>query len=102
ADIDFYKELIPFAKRHGVFVLSDLAYAEVYFDDSPPPSLLQVPGANDVAVEFTSMSKTFSMPGWRIGFAVGNERIIAAPGRGKTDLGYGAVSPLQGSGAAGL
>jgi alanine-synthesizing transaminase len=62
-------------------VLSDLAYAEVYFDNNPPPSLLQVPGANDVAVEFTSMSKTFSMPGWRIGFAVGNERVIAALGR---------------------
>ena len=76
ADLDFYKELILFAKKHGVFVLSDLAYAEVYFDDHPPPSVLQVPGAMEVAVEFTSMSKTYSMPGWRIGFAVGNERII--------------------------
>jgi alanine-synthesizing transaminase len=72
ADLDFYKELIPFAKKHGVFVLSDLAYAEVYFDNDPPPSVLQVPGAMEVAVEFTSMSKTYSMPGWRIGFAVGN------------------------------
>ncbi len=83
ADLDFYQDLVPFAKKHGIFVLSDLAYAEVYFDDNPPPSVLQVPGAMDVAVEFTSMSKTFSMPGWRMGFAVGNERIIAALGAGE-------------------
>ena len=80
ASLDFYKDLVAFAKKHDIFVLSDLAYAEVYFDDNPPPSILQVPGAMDVAVEFTSMSKTFSMPGWRIGFAVGNERLIAALG----------------------
>src|SRR5262249_52161800 len=86
ADLDFYKELIPFAKKHGVFVLSDLAYAEVYFDNDPPPSVLQVSGAMEVAVEFTSMSKTYSMPGWRIGFAVGNERIIAALARVKSYL----------------
>ena len=80
ADLDFYRELVPFAKKHGIFILSDLAYAEVYFDDNPPPSVLQVPGAMDCDVEFTSMSKTYSMPGWRMGFAVGNERIIAALG----------------------
>jgi alanine-synthesizing transaminase len=95
ADLDFYKELIPFAKRHGIFVLSDLAYAEVYFDDQPPPSVLQVPGAVDVAVEFTSLSKTYSMPGWRIGFAVGNERIIGALARVKSYLDYGAFTPIQ-------
>src|SRR4030081_2423627 len=95
ADLDFYKELIPFAKRHGIFVLSDLAYAEVYFDDQPPPSVLQVPGAADVAVEFTSLSKTYSMPGWRIGFAVGNERIIGALARVKSYLDYGAFTPIQ-------
>ena len=95
ADLDFYKELVPFAKRHGIYVLSDLAYAEVYFDDQPPPSVLQVPGAMDVAVEFTSMSKTYSMPGWRIGFAVGNERIIAALARVKSYLDYGAFTPIQ-------
>ena len=83
ATLDFYRELIAFAKKHSLLVLSDLAYAEVYFDDNPPPSVLQVPGAMDVAVEFTSMSKTYSMPGWRIGFAVGNERIIAALGAGE-------------------
>jgi alanine-synthesizing transaminase len=102
ADLDFYKELVPFAKKHGIFVLSDLAYAEVYFDDSPPPSVLQVPGALDIAVEFTSMSKTYSMPGWRIGFAVGNERIIAALGRVKSYLDYGAFTPVQVAATAAL
>src|SRR5216117_96698 len=67
ADLDFYRDLVAFAKKHEIMVLSDLAYAEVYFDNNPPPSILQVPGAMDVAVEFTSMSKTYSMPGWRIG-----------------------------------
>jgi alanine-synthesizing transaminase len=102
ADLDFYKELVPFAKKHGIFVLSDLAYAEVYFDDNPPPSVLQVPGAMDLAVEFTSMSKTYSMPGWRIGFAVGNERIIAALGRVKSYLDYGAFTPVQVAATAAL
>src|SRR6201993_1530351 len=101
ADLDFYRELIAFAKRHGLLVLSDLAYAEVYFDD-PPPSILQVPGAMDVAVEFTSMSKTYSMPGWRIGFAVGNERVIAALSRVKSYLDYGAFTPVQVAATAAL
>jgi alanine-synthesizing transaminase len=102
AELDFYRELIPFAKKHGLFVLSDLAYAEVYFDNRPPPSVLQVPGAFDVAVEFTSMSKTYSMPGWRMGFAVGNERIIAALARVKSYLDYGAFTPVQVAAAAAL
>jgi alanine-synthesizing transaminase len=102
ADLDFYKELVQFAKRHGIYVLSDLAYAEVYFDNNPPPSVLQVPGAIDIAVEFTSMSKTFSMPGWRIGFAVGNERIIAALARVKSYLDYGAFTPIQVAATAAL
>jgi alanine-synthesizing transaminase len=102
ADLDFYKELVPFAKKHGIFVLSDLAYAEVYFDGNPPPSVLQVPGAMDLAVEFTSMSKTYSMPGWRMGFAVGNERIIAALGRVKSYLDYGAFTPVQVAATAAL
>ena len=102
ADLDFYKELVPFAKKHGIFILSDLAYAEVYFDDNPPPSVLQVPGANDITVEFTSMSKTYSMPGWRMGFAVGNERIIAALGRVKSYLDYGAFTPIQVAATAAL
>jgi alanine-synthesizing transaminase len=102
ADLDFYRELIAFAKKHSLLVLSDLAYAEVYFDNNPPPSVLQVPGAMDIAVEFTSMSKTYSMPGWRIGFAVGNERVIAALARVKSYLDYGAFTPVQVAATAAL
>jgi alanine-synthesizing transaminase len=102
ASLDFYRELIAFAKKHSILVLSDLAYAEVYFDNNPPPSVLQVSGAMDVAVEFTSMSKTYSMPGWRIGFAVGNERVIAALGRVKSYLDYGAFTPVQVAATAAL
>jgi alanine-synthesizing transaminase len=102
AELDFYKDLVAFAKKHGIMVLSDLAYSEVYFEENPPPSILQVPGAMDVAVEFTSMSKTFSMPGWRIGFAVGNERIIAALTRVKSYLDYGAFTPIQVAATAAL
>ncbi|CAM1652754.1 Aminotransferase [Bartonella apis] len=95
ADLDFYKEVVDFAKKNDIILLSDLAYAEIYFGDKEPPSVLQVPGAIDVAVEFTSMSKTFSMPGWRMGFAVGNERLIAALTRVKSYLDYGAFTPIQ-------
>lgn len=103
ASLDFYKDLVAFAKKHEILILSDLAYAEVYFDDNnPPPSILQVPGAMDVAVEFTSMSKTFSMAGWRMGFAVGNERIIAALTRVKSYLDYGAFTPVQVAATAAL
>ncbi|MGN6308848.1 MAG: LL-diaminopimelate aminotransferase [Xanthobacteraceae bacterium] len=102
ASLDFYKDLVAFAKKHEIFILSDLAYSEVYFDDNPPPSVLQVPGAIDVTVEFTSMSKTFSMAGWRMGFAVGNERIIAALARVKSYLDYGAFTPIQVAATAAL
>ncbi len=102
ASLDFYKDLVAFAKKHEIFVLSDLAYAEVFFDDHPPPSVLQVPGALDVTVEFTSMSKTFSMAGWRIGFAVGNERLLSALARVKSYLDYGAFTPVQVAAAAAL
>ena len=103
ADLEFYRDVISFARRNEVFVLSDLAYAEVYFDDrDPPPSVLQVPGALDVTVEFTSMSKTFSMAGLRIGFAVGNQRLIAALSRVKSYLDYGAYTPVQVAAAAAL
>lgn len=95
ADLDFYKDVVAFARRHDIIILSDLAYSEVYYTDTPPPSVLEVPGAVDVAVEFTSMSKTFSMPGWRMGFAVGNERLIAALSRVKSYLDYGAFTPIQ-------
>ncbi len=101
ADLDFYRELVTFARRNDLIVLSDLAYAEIFFDE-PPPSILQVPGAFDVAVEFTSMSKTYSMAGWRIGFAVGNERLIAALARVKSYLDYGAFTPIQVAATAAL
>lgn len=103
ADLDFYRDLVAFAKKHEIIILSDLAYAEVYFDDrAPPPSVLQVPGAIDVTVEFTSMSKTFSMAGWRIGFAVGNDRLIGALARVKSYLDYGAFTPIQVAATAAL
>ena len=103
ATLDFYRDLVAFAKKHDIILLSDLAYAEVYFDDAnPPPSMLQVPGAVDVTVEFTSMSKTFSMAGWRMGFAVGNERLLAALTRVKSYLDYGAYTPIQVAAAAAL
>ncbi len=102
ADLDFYRELVRFARQHDVFLLSDIAYAEIYFGDSAPPSLLQVAGAKDIAVEFTSMSKTYSMPGWRVGFAAGNARLIAALARMKSYLDYGAFTPIQVAAVAAL
>ena len=102
ATLDFYKDVVAFAKKNDIIILSDLAYSEIYFDGNPPPSVLQVPGAIDVAVEFTSMSKTFSMPGWRMGFAVGNERLIAALTRVKSYLDYGAFTPIQVAATAAL
>ncbi len=102
ADLEFYRDIVAFAKKHEILVLSDLAYAEVYFDGNPPPSVLQVPGAMDVTVEFTSMSKTFSMAGWRMGFAVGNDRIISALTRVKSYLDYGAFTPVQVAATAAL
>lgn len=102
ADLDFYRDLVAFAKKHEIFILSDLAYSEVYFDNNPPPSVLQVPGAMDVTVEFTSMSKTYSMAGWRMGFAVGNERLVAALTRVKSYLDYGAFTPIQVAATAAL
>ena len=102
ADLDFYKDAIAMAKKLGLIVLSDIAYAEIYFDGNPPPSVLQVPGAIDVAVEFTSLSKTYNMPGWRMGFAVGNERLISALARIKSYLDYGAFTPIQVAASAAL
>lgn len=102
ATLDFYRDVVAFAKKNDIIILSDLAYSEIYFDGNPPPSVLEVPGAMDVAVEFTSMSKTFSMPGWRMGFAVGNERLIAALTRVKSYLDYGAFTPIQVAATAAL
>jgi alanine-synthesizing transaminase len=102
ADIEFYRELVAFCRKHEIFILSDLAYAELYFGDKVPPSILEVPGAKDVAVEFTSMSKTYNMPGWRMGFAAGNPRLIAALTRVKSYLDYGAFTPIQVAATAAL
>ncbi len=101
-DLDFYGEIVDFCRHHGIIVLSDLAYAEIYFDGKPPPSILEVPGARDIAVEFTSLSKSYSMAGWRIGFAVGNARLIAALARVKSYLDYGAFTPIQVAATAAL
>jgi len=102
ADLDFYREVVAFARKHELIVLSDLAYAEIYFEGPPPPSILEVPGAMDIAVEFTTLSKTYAMPGWRMGFAVGNERLIGALMRVKSYLDYGAFTPIQVACAAAL
>ncbi len=102
ADLAFYERLVAFAREHELIVISDLAYAEIYFGDVPTPSILQVEGAKEVAVEFTSMSKTYSMAGWRIGFAVGNARLIEALARVKSYLDYGAFTPVQAAAVAAL
>ncbi len=102
ADLDFYGEVVDFCRHHGIYILSDLAYAELYFDGRPPPSILQIPGAREVALEFTSMSKTYNMPGWRIGFAAGNRTLIGALARIKSYLDYGAFTPIQVAAAAAL
>ena len=102
ASLDFYREVVAFAKKHDLIVLSDLAYAEIYFEGEKPPSILQVPGAIDIAIEFTTLSKTYAMPGWRVGFAVGNERLIHALTRVKSYLDYGAFTPVQVAASAAL
>ena len=100
--LDFYREVIALAKKHDLLVLSDIAYSEIYFDDNPPPSILQVEGAKDVAVEVNSLSKTYAMAGWRVGMVVGNARICAALARVKSYLDYGAFTPIQVAAAAAL
>ena len=101
-DLAFYEKLVAWAKENRIWVISDLAYSELYFDGKPTPSILQVPGAKDVAVEFTSLSKTFSMAGWRIGFCVGNRDLISALTRVKSYLDYGAFTPIQAAACAAL
>jgi alanine-synthesizing transaminase len=101
-DLDFYEAVVDFCRHHEIYVLSDIAYSEIYFDIAPPPSILQVKGAKDVCVEFTSRSKTYNMPGWRIGFAAGNPRLISALTRIKSYLDYGAFTPIQVASATAL
>ena len=100
--LDFYAQVIDFAKRHGIYVISDLAYSELYFDGVPPPSILQVPGAKDVAIEIQSLSKTYSMAGWRMGYAVGNSKLVGALAHVKSYVDYGAFTPIQVAATAAL
>ncbi len=101
-DLNFYEEVVAFCRQHDIYILSDIAYSEIYFGDVPPPSILEVPNARDIAVEFSSLSKTYSMPGWRIGFAAGNKRLIAALARIKSYVDYGAFTPIQVAATAAL
>ncbi|WP_375395513.1 LL-diaminopimelate aminotransferase [uncultured Sphingomonas sp.] len=101
-DLAFYERLIDWARANQVWIVSDLAYSELYFDGKPTVSVLQVKGAKHVAVEFTSLSKTYSMAGWRMGFAVGNMKLIAAMTRVKSYLDYGAFTPIQAAACAAL
>ncbi len=101
-DLDFYKDAIALARKHDMLVLSDIAYSEIYFDNNPPPSILQVDGARDIAVEVNSLSKTYAMAGWRVGMVVGNARMCAALARVKSYLDYGAFTPIQVAATAAL
>lgn len=101
-ELPFYERLVAWAKENQVWIVSDLAYSELYFDGKPTRSIMEVPGAKDVAIEFTSMSKTYSMAGWRMGFAVGNKQLIAALTRVKSYLDYGAFTPIQAAACAAL
>jgi len=94
-DLDFFRKVVDFAKENKCLVIHDLAYADLVFDDYKAPSLLQVPGAKEIGVEFFSMSKSYSMPGWRVGFAVGNPQMIAALARLKSYFDYGMFQPIQ-------
>lgn len=91
----FFEKIVDFCTEHGIMVMHDFAYADLVFDGYEPPSFLQVPGAKDIGVEFFSLSKSYSMPGWRIGFCVGNREMVAALGRIKSYLDYGAFQPIQ-------
>ena len=101
-DLEFYKDAVALAKKHDMLILSDIAYSEIYFDNNPPPSVLQVEGAKDIAVEGNSLSKTYAMAGWRVGMVVGNERMCAALARVKSYLDYGAFTPIQVAAVAAL
>ena len=101
-ELAFYQDIVSFCLKHDIYILSDLAYADIYFDDHPPPSVLQIPRARECTVEFTSMSKTYNMPGWRIGFAVGSAKLIAALARIKSYLDYGPFTPIQVAAVAAL
>ncbi|MFT6624471.1 MAG: alanine-synthesizing transaminase [Cycloclasticus sp.] len=94
-DLEFFEKVIKMAKEHDIWVVHDNAYAEIVFDGYKAPSILQVPGAKDIAVEFYSLSKTYNMPGWRVGFMCGNKELVAALARIKSYLDYGMFTPIQ-------
>lgn len=102
-DLEFYKEIVRYCREKEIYIISDLAYAEIYFDENnPPPSILQVDGAKEIAVECSSISKTYSMAGWRIGFVAGNQRLIHALTRIKSYMDYGSFTPIQVAATAAL
>jgi alanine-synthesizing transaminase len=102
ADLDFYAEVVDFCRRNQLYIISDLAYSEIYFDGGPPPSILEVPGARDIAIEFGSLSKTYSMPGWRMGYGVGSAKLVQALTHVKSYVDYGAFTPIQVAATAAL
>jgi LL-diaminopimelate aminotransferase len=102
ASRDFYRRVVDFALKHDIIVASDLAYSEIYFDAEPPPSFLEVEGARECGIEFHSLSKTYNMTGWRIGFAVGNEKLCAGLGKVKTNIDSGAFEAVQAAAVAAM
>ena len=94
-DLDFFEKVVAIAKEHGIWVIHDLAYADIVFDGYVAPSILQVPGAKDIAVEFYTLSKSYNMPGWRVGFMVGNSTLVGALARLKSYFDYGTFTPIQ-------
>ncbi|MCX8031512.1 MAG: LL-diaminopimelate aminotransferase [Thermodesulfovibrionales bacterium] len=102
ASKDFFKEVVAFAEKHNVIVCHDAAYSEIYFDEEKPCSFLEVDGAKEVGIEFHSLSKTYNMTGWRIGFAVGNKEVIAGLGKIKTNLDSGIFQAIQEAGITAL
>ncbi|HEV2646944.1 MAG TPA: alanine transaminase [Acidobacteriaceae bacterium] len=94
-DLDFFERLVPLCKELGIYIIHDLAYADIVFDGYRAPSILEVPGAKDIAVEFFTLSKSYNMPGWRVGFMVGNKTLVAALGRIKSYFDYGTFTPIQ-------
>ncbi|MES9958848.1 MAG: alanine transaminase [Sedimenticola sp.] len=94
-DLDFFEKVIAIAKEYNIWVIHDLAYADIVFDGYKAPSILEVPGADEIAVEFFSLSKSYNMPGWRVGFMVGNKTLVAALARIKSYLDYGTFTPIQ-------
>lgn len=101
-ELDFFERIVQVAKNHGIWLIHDLAYAEIAFDGYKAPSVLQVPGADEIAVEFYTLSKSYNMPGWRVGFMCGNKTLVAALAKIKSYLDYGMFTPIQVAAVAAL